>query len=306
MRDVRIVVGLGGNALLQRGEPLTHEAQRRNVLRAAAALVEVAEGNDLIVTHGNGPQVGLLAIQDHAMPEAGNFPLDVLGAETEGMIGYLLAQELGNRLPGRRIASLLTQVEVDPKDPAFGSPSKAVGPTYTRAEAERVERATGWRIEPDGEGFRRVVASPRPLRILEIETLRLLLEAGTVVVCAGGGGIPVVFDAAGRLHGVDAVVDKDRSAALLAAEIEADALLLLTDVPGVFRGWGTASARLMPFLGDEELERIELADGSMGPKVGAAADFVRRTGAFAAIGALEEAGPILRGEAGTRVSPRCA
>jgi carbamate kinase len=296
------VVGLGGNALLRRGEPLTHEAQHRNVIKAVAALREVGREHEMVVTHGNGPQVGLLAILDEAMPGAGDFPLDVLSAETEGMIGYLLAQELRNQLPDRRVVSILTQVEVDADDPAFAQPTKPVGPVYTQAQADEVVRSRGWRIAPDGSGFRRVVPSPAPLRLLEIDTLRLLVDAGTLVVCAGGGGIPVVFDRGGRAHGVEAVVDKDRAAALLAEELEADALLLLTDVPGVMEGWGTPAARLLSNTTDAELLEMDLSDGSMGPKARAAANFVQRTGGVAAIGAVEDAAAILRGEAGTFVA----
>ena len=250
---MRVVVGLGGNALLRRGEPLTHEAQHRNVIGAVAALREVANEHQIVVTHGNGPQVGLLAIQDEAMPGAGDFPLDVLSAETEGMIGYMLAQELRNQLPDRRVASILTQVEVDADDPAFTRPVKPVGPVYPRDQAEKLVGARGWRIAPDGSGFRRVVPSPAPLRLLEIDTLRLLVDAGTIVVCAGGGGIPVVFDGWGRVHGVEAVVDKDRAAALLAEELEADALLLLTDVEGVMEGWALFICRCS-LRGEREAE----------------------------------------------------
>ena len=298
---MRIVIGLGGNALLRRGEPLTQEAQQRNVMRAASALAAVAREHEIVVTHGNGPQVGLLAIQDQATPGLGGFSLDVLGAETEGMIGYLLAQELRNALPGARVASILTQVEVDPDDPAFRSPSKPVGPMYTRAQADAVVKAKSWSVAPDGDGFRRVVPSPKPLRVLEIDTLRLLVEAGTLVICAGGGGIPVVFDPWGRVHGVDAVIDKDRSAALLARELAADMLLLLTDVPCVYTDWGGPSAKALARVTPGELRALALPDGSMGPKVEAAADFVERTGGLAAIGALEDAAAIVRGEAGTRV-----
>jgi carbamate kinase len=300
---VRIVIGLGGNALLPRGAPLTHEVQRGTIRRAAAALAQVARGHEIVVTHGNGPQVGLLAIQDQT-PGLGGFSLDVLGAETEGMIGYQLAQELRNELPGRSVVALLTQVEVHPEDPAFRHPTKPVGPVYPKTRADAVAKAKGWMMAPEGDGFRRVVASPRPLRVLEIDALRLLVEAGTLVVCAGGGGIPVVFDRSGCLHGVDAVVDKDRSAVLVATELEADMLLLLTDVPAVYAGWGTPSQRALGSVTTAELRRLareEWAIGSMGPKAEAAADFVERTGGSAAIGALDQAAAIVRGEAGTGV-----
>lgn len=299
---MRVVVGLGGNALLERGEALTHEVQKRRVMRAALSLAPVGRDHELVVIHGNGPQVGLLALQDRALPEAGHFPLDVLSAETEGMIGYLLAQELGNELPGRRVASILTQVEVDPSDPAFADPSKPVGPLYTSGQADALAKATGWTLAPDGDGYRRVVPSPEPRRILEIDTVRLLVEAGTIVICAGGGGIPIVFDPWGRAHGIEAVVDKDRSAALVAEQLHADALLLLTDVPAIYAAWGTPEARALDEVTPAEIIDLDLPVGSMGAKAGAAARFVERTGGVAAIGALSDAAAVLRGEAGTRVA----
>ena len=303
---MRVVIALGGNALLRRDEPLTAEAQRRNVAEAARAVAEVAREHEVLVTHGNGPQVGLLALREEDSGTAG-FPLDVLGAETEGMIGYLVAQELGNQLPERAVATLLTQVEVDPADPAFRTPSKPIGPTWTEAEAVSLAARRGWRIARDGDPrsnlWRRVVPSPEPLRILEVSTLRLLADHGVLVVCAGGGGIPVVFDPWGRVHGVEAVIDKDTTAALLARETGADALLLLTDVERVMAGWGTPGARPLAEATPSELRALDFAPGSMGPKVDAALRFVEETGGFAAIGALADAPRILAGEAGTRVLP---
>jgi len=300
---MKIVVGLGGNALLRRGEPLTAEVQRRNVARAADALDELAREHDLVLTHGNGPQVGLLALQNTAVAGAGHFPLDVLGAESEGMIGYMIAQELRNRLPDRPVATVLTQVEVDPDDPAFATPTKPVGPVYTDEQARELARTRGWDVAPDGDGYRRVVPSPTPLRVLEIDTIRLLVDVGTMVVCAGGGGIPVVFDPLGRVHGVEAVIDKDCSTALVARELDADALLLLTDVAAVHAGWRTPAARPLRRVTPAELARYDFPEGSMAPKVRAATGFVERTGHPAGIGALEDASRIVVGEAGTLIVP---
>jgi carbamate kinase len=296
-----VVVGLGGNALLRRGEPPAAETQRRNVARAADALAEIAREHRLVVTHGNGPQIGLLALQAEASPEVPAYPLDLLGAETEGMIGYLIEQELTARLPGRDIATLLTQVEVDPADPAFARPSKPIGPVYTEAAAQRLAAERGWAVARDGTGFRRVVASPEPRRILELRTIGLLMRAGVVAICAGGGGIPVVIDPAGGIRGVEAVIDKDRSTALLATGLGADALLLLTDVPAISIDWGTPAARAVRRAAPEALRRHAFAAGSMGPKVEAACRFVEATGGLAAIGAIHDAAAILRGEAGTTI-----
>ncbi len=296
---MRVVIALGGNALLKRGEALDCDVQRRNVRHAARAIAEVATGHSVVVTHGNGPQVGLLALQAAAYAAVPPYPLDVLGAESEGMIGYLIEQELMDALPGRSVATLLTQVEVDPDDPAFRRPTKPIGPLYDGAAAERLGREKGWPMCRDGAGFRRVVASPRPRRILEIGALRLLVEAGVLVVCAGGGGIPVRIDAAGAVRGVEAVIDKDRSAALLAAALGADALLLLTDVDAVYADWPGAGARAIRNATPASLRLMTFDAGSMGPKVDAACGFVEATGCMAGIGALGDAAKILRGERGT-------
>jgi len=289
---MRIVVALGGNALLRRGQALTAENQATNIASAAQALGRISDGNELVVVHGSGPQVGLLALQDAAVPEQGNFPLDILNAETTGMIGYPVAQELGNVLPERRVASLLTQIEVDPEHPAFRNPTKPIGPVYDEDDARALAERRGWTVGRDGKGWRRIVPSPPPVRILEMDVIRLLVDAGVVLLCAGGGGIPVVFDAWGRAHGVEAIIDKDPSAALVARELEADALLLL---------WGTEKARPLGEVTVEEIRSYEFPAGSMGPKVAAAADFAARTGGLAAIGCLEEAPEILAGGAGTRI-----
>ncbi|MBK7952048.1 MAG: carbamate kinase [Deltaproteobacteria bacterium] len=298
---MRLVVALGGNALLRRHEPLTHDRQRANVRRAAAALAPLARDHALVVTHGNGPQIGLLALQQESA--AGRFPLDVLGAQTEGMIGYLLEQALDELLPKERlVASLLTRVLVDARDPAFASPSKFVGPSYASEEAARaLEAKYGWRFRRDGADWRRVVPSPRPLEILEQRVIALLLERGVTLVCGGGGGIPVLRDDAGHEVGVEAVVDKDHASALLAGAIGADGLLLLTDVPAVALDFGQSSARAIRHASPAMLADFAFPAGSMGPKVEAACAFVSGTGGFAAIGALEDAGAILAGERGTRI-----
>ena len=300
---MRIVVALGGNALLQRGQQPTAENQRANVRAAAAALAPLAREHELVITHGNGPQVGLLALQDSAYREDVHYPLDVLDAETEGMIGYLVEQEMENLLPaGQRCATLLTQVEVDPRDPAFREPSKPIGPVYAADEARRIAGARGWRIAADGDGFRRVVPSPRPRRILELEVLKLLIENGVIVICAGGGGIPVVRRDDGLLFGVEAVIDKDAASALLARELGARALLMLTDVDAVYRDWGQAEAVALRRISAGEIRRFAFAAGSMAPKVAAACEFVAGSGGFAGIGRLRDAGAILAGEAGTAIT----
>src|SRR5688572_28740731 len=298
---MRVVVALGGNALLRRGEPADAATQRRNVAVAVDALAQLAAEHELVVTHGNGPQVGLLALQGDAYPQVAPYPLDVLGAESEGMIGYLLDQELVNALGARPVATLLTQVIVDADDPAFRRPTKFIGPVYDRDTAQRLAAERGWSIAADGAHWRRVVPSPEPRAIVELSTIRLLVEAGVLVVCVGGGGIPVVVDRDGRLHGIEGVVDKDLAAALLAEGLGADTLLMLTDVPAVEVGWGTPRARRPGDLSAAELGAMTFAAGSMGPKVRASSRFAERTGGLAATGSLGEAAEILEGRSGTRV-----
>jgi carbamate kinase len=299
---VLIVVGLGGNALLRPGDPLEAEVQRRNVKVAAAAVAELAREHQVVVTHGNGPQVGLLALQSEAYRDVRSYPLDVLGAESEGMIGYVLEQELENALPGRDVATLVTQVVVDAADPAFQRPSRPVGPAYSHDDAGRLATERGWAVAPDGDRWRRVVASPVPRDIVELHTIELLVDEGVLVVCAGGGGIPVVLDANGALHGVEAMIDKDRAAALLARQLGADLLVFLTNVPAVFADRGTSAARAVERATPTELRTLALEVGTMWPKVDAARWFAGATGRPAAIGALAEAAAIVRGEAGTRVT----
>lgn len=300
---MRIVVALGGNALLKRGEPMTYAAQRTNVRIAAVALADLARDHQIVVAHGNGPQVGLMALQAAAYAPKTLWPLDVLGAETEGMIGYLIEQELMNALPkGAECATLLTRVEVDRNDPAFDQPTKPIGPVYTAEQARLAHAEHLWSMvsDPTG-GLRRVVPSPLPQRILGLAAIRLLVDAGVCVICAGGGGIPVFRGAAGEMEGVEAVIDKDRTAALLAQALGADALLMLTDVAAVVRDWGGAQAADIAETTPDALDEISFAAGSMAPKVASACAFVRGGGSLAGIGRLQDARAILEGRAGTRV-----
>jgi len=302
---MRVVVALGGNALLQRGQELSAENQRENIRVAARQLAAVHAEHELVIAHGNGPQVGLLALVDAAYSPAHPFPLDILGAETEGMIGYMIEQELGNVIPeDDHIVTILTQTLVDRSDAAFSSPSKPVGPVYGRREAERLRDEKGWTIAPDGEYFRRVVPSPLPRAIIEIETIRLLVEHGVVVICAGGGGIPTAYDDEGKLHGVEAVVDKDLASGLLARDLQAEMLVMLTDVACLYTGFGTDTQRPVRSAHPDALESRSFAPGSMGPKVTAACRFARETGHRAAIGQLSDLAAIIAGRAGTSISLR--
>ena len=302
---MRIVVALGGNALLRRGQPMTAENQRENVRVAAEQLAPVAREHELVISHGNGPQVGLLALQAAAYEEVEAYPLDVLGAQTEGMIGYLIEQELGNLLPFEKpFASILTMIEVDPDDPAFGDPTKFIGPVYTREEAERLAAEKGWVVKPDGPHYRRVVASPEPVRIFEIQPIRWLLERGAVVICTGGGGIPTMYQPGTRtLVGAEVVIDKDRASALLARELEADLFVMATDVAAVYRDFGTPQQAAIERATASELASGSFAAGSMDPKVEAAVDFVQRTGKRAAIGTLADLEALVAGTRGTNVVP---
>ena len=301
---MRVVVALGGNALLKRGEPMTAENQRTNVRSAAPALAAVATEHQLVLSHGNGPQVGLLALQAAAYTEVDPYPLDVLGAQTEGMIGYVLEQELGNAMPPDvPLATILTMVQVDPGDPAFENPTKFVGPIYTRAQADALSADKGWSFKPDGGSWRRVVASPEPRHIFEIRPIRWLLDRGVVLICAGGGGVPTMFrpEAATTLVGVEAVIDKDLASELLAREVAADLFVMVTDVEAVYADWGTPQQRVLGRVTVDELRQLHFPAGSMGPKVEAACRFVEATGGRAAIGALTQIQQIVDGDAGTQV-----
>jgi carbamate kinase len=301
---MRVVVALGGNALQRRGEPMTVESQRLNVRIACEALAPVALEHELVISHGNGPQVGLLALQAAAYGDTEAYPFDVLGAQTEGMIGYFIEQELGNLLPfDKPLATVLTMTEVDPADPAFLDPSKFVGPVYTEAEAKAKAADKGWVVKADGEAWRRVVPSPLPRRIFEIRPIQWLLERGSVVVCTGGGGIPTMYREGSRqLMGVEAVIDKDRSSAVLARDVGADRLVIVTDAAGVFVDWGTPAQRQILTAHPDDLAELTFPAGSMGPKVEAACSFARQSGAVAAIGALDDLAAILAGTSGTRIA----
>jgi carbamate kinase len=301
---MRLVVALGGNALLRRGEPAEAATQRNHVRDAALALAAVAGDYELVITHGNGPQVGLLALEADAYKAVAPYPLDVLGAESQGMIGYLLVQALRGEVE-REIVAVLTQVVVAADDPAFARPSKPIGPVYDLEEAQRLAAEHGWTVASDGRYFRRVVASPQPREIVELGAIENLLGSGAIVVCAGGGGIPVVADGR-RLDGIEAVVDKDLTAALLAEELDAARLVMLTDVPYVERGWGSAATAPIRQATPAELRQLSFASGSMAPKIDAACRFVERTGGEAAIGSLTELAAVARGDAGTQIALRVA
>lgn len=301
---MRVVVALGGNALLKRGEPMTAEVQRANVKVAAQALAPVAEKHQLVLSHGNGPQVGLLALQGAAYKEVEAYPLDVLGAQTEGMIGYMIEQELGNLLPFEvPFATILTMVEVDPNDPAFQNPTKFVGPIYDKADADKLAAEKGWVFKQDGNKWRRVVPSPLPKRIFEMRPIKWLLEHHTVVICGGGGGIPTMYlpDETRTLVGVEAVIDKDLVSELLSRELDADLFVMATDVDGVYLDWGKPTQRKLEHVTTAELKAQNFAAGSMGPKVSAAIQFVENTDKRAAIGALHDIEQIVEGTAGTNI-----
>jgi carbamate kinase len=300
-----VVTALGGNALLRRGEAMTADNQRANVRIAAQAIAPLARDHQLVIGHGNGPQVGLLALQGAAYEKVETYPLDVLGAQTEGMIGYMVEQELGNLLPFERpFATMLTMVEVDPKDPAFSNPTKFIGPVYAKAEADQLAKEKGWVFKQDGDKWRRVVASPEPKRIFELRPIKWLLEHNTIVIAAGGGGIPTMYEpgADRKLVGVECVIDKDLASELLARELEADVFVMLTDAEAVYVDWGKPTQKAIRRASPAALAAHSFAAGSMGPKVSAACRFAVATGKRAAIGALPDLEKIINGQAGTTIS----
>lgn len=301
-RDL-VVVALGGNALAEDEVELDIAVQRQKIAGAAAALAEAAEGHRLVITHGNGPQVGLLALRNDGYVSVPPDPLDVLDAETEGQIGYLIEDALDRYLPSGSVATLLTQVVVDPADPAFVHPTKPIGPDYNDDDARSFTALRRWTFHRHGQFWRRVVPSPEPKAIVELPAIVALLEAGLTVICAGGGGIPVVTDPMGGYRGVQAVVDKDLSAALLATELGAERLVILTDVDAVYDGWGTPDQARIGEATPEQLRARSFPTGSMGPKVDAACRFVEAGGECAVIGRLSDAAAVIAGQAGTVVRP---
>ena len=310
---MRVVVALGGNALLRRGQAMTAENQRQNVRTACLELAPLAIDHELVIAHGNGPQVGLLALQGAAYKEVPTYPLDVLGAETQGMIGYLVEQELGNLVPfDKPLATMLTMIEVDPADPAFQDPTKPIGPIYDKESADGMAKEKDWTFKPDGDYFRRVVPSPKPKRIFELRQIKWLLEKGAIVICAGGGGIPVMYTdrkaptTSGpdkELVGIEAVIDKDFASGLLASGIEADYFVMATDADAVYEDWGQPGQRAIARAHPDAI--LEMAGsfpaGSMRPKVVAACEFAK-AGGNAAIGGLEDISEMLAGTAGTIIT----
>ncbi|STD05814.1 Carbamate kinase 1 [Dermatophilus congolensis] len=301
---MRIVAALGGNALMRRGQSPDAKPQIENVKHAAAVLATLAAEHELVLTHGNGPQIGVLALESiHDERLNDPYPFDTLGAETQGMIGYWILQALQNELPNHKISALITQTEVCANDPAFNNPTKFVGEMYTQEEAEKLATTYGWTVKPDGNGYRRVVPSPQPTRCIEIDTIRALIDAGTTVVCAGGGGIPVIRDENSKLTGIEAVIDKDATGRMLAEHVNADAFLVLTDVPAVMTDFNTPHQKEIHRCTPQDLRSLNMPAGSMGPKVDAVTTFVENTGKMAAIGRLEDAVAIMAGTAGTIITP---
>ncbi len=298
---MRIVIALGGNALLKKGQPLEAHIQKENIVQAAKLIAEIAGDHSLIITHGNGPQVGLLAMQTENYKSVKPYPLDILGAESEGMLGYQIEQQLMNAMPGRKFVTVLTQVLIEESDPAFQLPTKPIGPVYRNDEYKRFSGQSNWTMAKVEGGLRRVVPSPEPKQIIELPAINLLVDHGLTVVCAGGGGIPVFADQHGQIQGAAAVIDKDLSSALLATELGADLLLLLTDIDAVYENWGKKSALPLRSASAERLRQQRFEVGSMGPKVDAACRFVEATGGTAKIGDLTDIAGLIAGSSGTSV-----
>ncbi|NAW57263.1 MULTISPECIES: carbamate kinase [unclassified Vibrio] len=301
MTKQTVVVALGGNALLRRGEPLEADVQRHNIEIAVNTIAKIAEQYNVVLVHGNGPQVGLLALQGLEYKKVAPYPLDVLGSETQGMIGYMLMQEFKNQMPDTNVTCMLTQMSVDPNDPAFADPTKPIGPIYEEAEARELAEKYHWTVKPDGNHFRRVVPSPQPTGIIEHDAITRLIDEGHLVICTGGGGIPVKREN-GKLVGVEAVIDKDMSAAFLAKQLNADALLILTDADAVYLDWGTPTQQALRHTTPSELAQYQFDAGSMGPKIEASCEFIRQGGKVVGIGALEDGLRILHGQAGTNIT----
>lgn len=299
---MKIAIALGGNALLRRGEPMTAENQRVNIACACEAIARVAKEHTIILSHGNGPQVGLLSLQAEAYSEKVEpYPFDILGAESQGMIGYMLVQALHNILPMSNIVAVITLVAVDKQDPALEDPTKFIGPVYSREQAEQLRQEKGWAIKPDGQFYRRVVPSPRPTAILEITAIRALVDNGAIVIAGGGGGVPIIVEN-NHQQGIEAVIDKDLCCSLLARELNADRLILVTDVKSVFVDFGKPCAKAIKSANPQALYELNFSAGSMGPKVQATCEFVMQTGNKAMIGALEDIELMVENRAGTLIS----
>lgn len=301
---MRILIALGGNALLRRGEAMAYETELANVRKASRQILSLCRTHEVIITHGNGPQVGLIALQQEAFKEVAPYPLDAMGAQSIGLIGYMIQKELTGLLGAdSKIISVLTQTEVWPDDPAFAHPSKPVGPVYDKAAADQLIKTHGWVMAKDNHHYRRVVASPDPKRILGLSALKTLVESGHLVICCGGGGIPVYFDANGALIGAEAVIDKDLSSSLLASSLCADLFVIATDVKGIYLNWAQTEQKLIKQTSPSFLRKEHFAAGSMGPKVEAVCRFVEKTGKRAVIGSLEEINNLTAGLSGTRIGP---
>lgn len=300
---MRLVIAIGGNALLSRGEPLEAKIQQQHAKSAAISIAQIAQNHEVIIVHGNGPQVGLLALQAANYSEVKPYSLDILIAESQGMIGYFLQQEISNCLANKKIATLLTQIEVKSDDLALNNPTKPIGPIYNEQSITTIAKKFNWQIKKDGDYFRRVVPSPEPQQIIEIEVIKLLINQNYIVICAGGGGIPIIKTNSGKWKGIEAVIDKDLSAALLAIQLKADALIILSDVNYVEKNWNTAQAEIIQQTTPRQLRKLKFAKGSMAPKIEAVCRFVEYTGNWAAIGALKDSLNILQGSAGTHIKP---